>query len=299
MRLKPGQTAVVTGAASGIGRALAGGFARRGLNVVACDVDRASLGDAAHELEAWGGGVLPVTTDVSSLESVQAAATSALERFGQVDVLCNNAGVAAGGAMADLSIERWEWVLGVNLWGVINGITTFLPAMLASGRPGHVLNTASVAGFLPSALSAPYASSKAAVIALSESLQLELTKSGAQVGVSVLCPGWVRTRLADSIRHRPDLASSPSRDEEARSAAIQVLLEQGESPDEVAEVALGAIEGERFYAFTDARMIRGIARRTAKIVEGRNPGSTTRNGFFDAHPSGRPRRPGDSETSDP
>ena len=266
MQTTPGSTAVVTGAASGIGLALAQRAAADGMNVVLADVDEAGLADAAATLDgAPDGGVVTVRCDVSDPDQVDALADTAYDRFGSVEVLCNNAGVGGGGAVAELSRKDWEWVLGVNLWGVVHGVTSFLPRMVEAGAPAHVVNTASMAGFFATAGMAPYAVSKFGVVALSESMRAEL--AGSPVGVSVLCPGWVSTRIHESERNRPAALAveRPPRPDEMRDMIRQVI-ESGLPPAAVADKVFDAMRADRFWIFTHPEMVRATAARQEEVI---------------------------------
>jgi NAD(P)-dependent dehydrogenase (short-subunit alcohol dehydrogenase family) len=247
-----GRVAVVTGAASGIGRALADRFAAEGMKVVLADIETEPLAAAVAELRATGAQVLGVLTDVSSAEQVQALADATIAHFGAVHVLCNNAGVETGAMFADIPARAWEWVLGVNLWGVLHGCRVFLPLIRAQGE-GHIVNTASVAAFatgLPTF--APYVTSKFAILGASECLELELLGAGEPVGVSVLCPGVVNTRMPEAERNRPadlEVSSDPARRsilDELRRLAGEV----GMDPAEVAGMTLDAIRERRFFVLT-------------------------------------------------
>ena len=199
-----GKVAVVTGAASGIGRGMAERFAAEGMHVVLADVEAPALEAAEKEMAAAGASVLAVRTDVSSAADVGALAERTIERFGKVHVLCNNAGVGGGAGAWDTSIEDWQWVLGVNLWGVVHGVRSFVPLMIAGGEEAHIVNTASVAGLMPGAGGAGYTATKFAVVGYSEALYYELLMSGsARIGVSVLCPAATATNIIDSDRNRP------------------------------------------------------------------------------------------------
>jgi NAD(P)-dependent dehydrogenase (short-subunit alcohol dehydrogenase family) len=247
-----GRVAVVTGAASGIGRALADRFAAEGMKVVLADIEREPLDAAVAQLRAGGAEALGVRTDVSSAGQVQALADATLARFGAVHVLCNNAGVETGAMFADVPARAWEWVLGVNLWGMLHGCRVFLPLIRAQGE-GHIVNTASLAAFatgLPTF--APYTTSKFAILAASECLELELLAAGARVGVSVLCPGVVDTRMPESERNRPaDVVVS---NDPVRTSILgklrRMASEVGMDPAEVAGMVLEAIRERRFFVLT-------------------------------------------------
>lgn len=262
MQTFQGRTAVVTGAASGIGLALAEHAAARGMQVVLADVDVEGLDAAAASLEAPAE---TVRCDVSDPDAVEALADAAYDRFGAVHLLCNNAGVGGGGPMAELNRSDWQWVLGVNLWGVIHGVTSFLPRMLAGGDEGHIVNTASMAGFFAGANMGPYAVSKYGVVALSESLRAELQDSS--LGVSVLCPGWVSTRIHESDRNRPEelAVDRPPRSAEQREMLRQVI-ESGLPPAKVSDRVFDAVETGRFWIFTHPEMVRATAARHEEVM---------------------------------
>ena len=188
MELEAGQTAVVTGAASGMGRAFAERFGKLGMNVVLADVEEPRLIEVAATMREDGSTVLPVVADVAAEAAMDDLAAKAFDEFGKVNVVCLNAGVGGGGPIAELGTKDWEWVLGVNLWGVIHGLRAFLPTMLQSGEPGHIVSTASMAGMMAGPMMGPYNATKFAVVAIMETLRAELEMTGANVSCSVLCP---------------------------------------------------------------------------------------------------------------
>ena len=253
MRSLRGKTAVITGAASGIGRALAHRLARERMRLVLVDVDRRRLAQVASELP----GSLPVRADVSRAADVEMLAAKAFARFGAVHLLCNNAGIAEYGALWEVPLARWRRVVGVNLWGVIHGCLAFVPRMIAQGSPAHVVNTASMAGLVTPPQAGAYSVTKHAVVALSEALAQDLALRQARIGVSVLCPGWVATRL---------LQSAPGAD-----PVLQALVAQGVSPDAIAERTVRAIRSGEFYVLTHPEMAPAIRRRADEILAGRAP----------------------------
>ncbi len=270
-----GKVAVITGGASGIGRAIAERCVSEGMKVVLADIDEASLTNAGSELKAAGGGVLSVKTDVSKRKDVELLARRTLEVFGQVNLLFNNAGVAAGGAPWDATWNDWEWVTGVNLWGVIHGVKVFTPLMLAQNTDCHIINTSSAAGLVAGGGSAPYAVTKHAVVALSESLYFALQQRNSLVKVSVLCPGVVRTDIADAERHRPaELRNEPAEltpEIQAGMAAFKAVMEAGMPAVEVANVVFDGLRKEQFYILSHPEWIEVIQLRTEKLLRMENP----------------------------
>jgi NADP-dependent 3-hydroxy acid dehydrogenase YdfG len=251
-----GKTAVVTGAASGIGRAMAERFLAEGMKVVLADIEAEALKETEREL-AKAGAVAAVRTDVSRAEDVQALGDFSLRTFGGVNLLCNNAGVGIGGAIWEHSVRDWQWLLGVNVWGVIHGIRTFVPIMLSQGDECHIVNTASAAGLDPRPWLGMYSASKSAVVAISEALQQELVMTGAKVGVSVLCPAIVNTRIGDAERNRPaglqnDGDAKPPPQAQAFGEAFRAMLASGISPKAVADCVVDAIQNDRLYILTNA-----------------------------------------------
>ncbi len=272
-----GKVAVITGAASGIGRGIAERCVSEGMNVVLADIDEADLAQAETELKAAGGTVLGVTTDVSKRSDVEQLARRAVDAFGHVHLLFNNAGIGAGGAAWEATWNDWEWVIGINLWGVIHGVKVFTPLMLAQNTECHIINTSSAAGLAVGGFSAPYSVTKHAVVALSESLYLTLQQRNSQVKVSVLCPGMVRTNIANAERHRPaELRNEPvtmTPEMQAGLAAFKAALEAGMPPLEVADAVFDAIRKEQFYILTDPDWTEVIQLRTDKLLRLENPQS--------------------------
>jgi NAD(P)-dependent dehydrogenase (short-subunit alcohol dehydrogenase family) len=269
-----GKVAVVTGAASGIGLALAQRFAAAGMKVVLADVEPAPLAEAARAVAGGGGETLAVRTDVSRAADVEALAAASVAAFGAVHVVCNNAGVAVAGPAWTHTLADWEWVLGVNLWGVIHGVRVFTPLLLAQGGEAHIVNTASMAGMTCAPGMSVYNVSKHGVVALSETLHHDLASIGSAVKVSVLCPGFVNTRILESARNRPaPLAdTAPARPESAeREALVRGLLATGLPPVQVAACVLEAIRDERFYVFPHPEARQRIRARMEDIAAGRNP----------------------------
>jgi NAD(P)-dependent dehydrogenase (short-subunit alcohol dehydrogenase family) len=268
------KVAVVTGAASGIGRGLAQRFAAERMRVVLADVEAEPLARAENELRAGGASVLAVRTDVSRAGDVEALAGATLDAFGAVHVLCNNAGVVGTPAASwERSVADWEWILGVNLWGVIHGIRTFVPLMLQHGSEGHIVNTASMAGLISGAGASDYGITKHAVVTLSESLHHELALAGSRLKVSVLCPAWVNTRIMDSERNRPAALARRSKIQSVLSVGEQLeplirqLLATGLAPERVAECVVDAIRSERFYILTHPEWKALVRKRMESILE--------------------------------
>ena len=271
------KVAVITGGASGIGLSLARRCLREGMKVVVADVDRAALNAAVQELGGSGAPVLAVRTDVSREEEVQALADRTLEAFGAVHLLCNNAGVAAGGPIWTCSSQDCQWVIGVNLWGVIHGLRIFTPIMLGQDTECHIVNTSSAAGLMTAHPSALYQLTKHAVVGLSEQHFHALAHLGAKVGVSVLCPGFVNTRILDAERNRPaelrnQAPPAPlSPEAEQIKAMFENMLAAGMSPDAVADIVFQAIRENKFYIFTHPDMKPLVKLRMEGILQETNP----------------------------
>lgn len=272
------KVAVVTGGASGIGRGMAERFGEEGMKVVLADIEEEALRQAEAEMREKGVDVLAVLTDVSKPEHLENLAQQTLNAFGGVHIVCNNAGVVGGsggfGRTWESTLKDWEWVMGVNLWGVIHGIRTFLPIMLEHGEEGHIVNTASVAGLIGG--SGIYGVTKQGVVALSESLFSELRMAQAKVGVSVLCPGWVDTQLMDAARNRPQELTDPTAGPlDPQSAAVAEMirnfLKTGTAPSSVADQVVEAIRNEQLYILTHPEMDEIIKTRFDDILARRNP----------------------------
>jgi len=250
-----GKVAVVTGAASGIGRALAEALAAAGSAVVVADLDGAEAEVVASRIREAGREAEAMVVDVSDAEAVERLATHTVERFGRVDVLCNNAGVSTFNMLRDQTLDDWRWVLSVNLWGVVHGLHSFLPIMRRQGTPGHIVNTASVAGILSGvAFIGPYAATKVAVVSISETLAQELAIDQTPIGVSVLCPSSVDTRVMESERGRPADLGVEQRTEMAESVRLSIRDSftgpTGLTPAAVAARTLDAIRAGQFWVIT-------------------------------------------------
>lgn len=273
MELQKGQVAVVTGAASGIGLALANAFAAAGCSVVLADVQADALDAAAAEVNAHGVDTLTVLTDVSKVGQVEALAAATMEHFGAVHVLCNNAGVGGAGDPWLGPIETWEWVMGVNFWGVVYGTRTFLPHLVMSGG-GHIVNTASMAGLYPG-FAAPYDASKHAVVALTESLHATVQAAQMPIGVSCLCPGWVRTGIAESERNWPtdELGDAPATTaaQEVSRNYLQRAIDEGMQPGAVADLVVDAVRTGRYWILPHPDWVEIAMERFHSIGEGADP----------------------------
>jgi NAD(P)-dependent dehydrogenase (short-subunit alcohol dehydrogenase family) len=269
MREFAGKTAFVTGGASGIGLALGRAFAQAGMKVMLADIERDALAAAVKSLAGLGPEVQGVACDVADAFSYERAATATYETFGNIHVVCNNAGVAGGSGIDDISLDSWRWVLDVNVIGVLNGIRTFLPHIRAHGEGGHIVNTASMAGLLSGLGFSPYSASKFAVVSMSEGLAVQLAPLG--IGVSVLCPGFVRTGISKSGRNRPERygpAKTPDPASPAGALAAQMaqLAEAGIDPADVAQRTLAAIRENELYVFTHPEMRDEMKERFAVIA---------------------------------
>ncbi len=274
--METGKVAVVTGGASGMGRAFAERFGSAGCKVVIADVEQGALDTAVAELTASGITATGIKTDVSKAKEMDSLAEQVLSEHGQVNYLFNNAGVGGGGAMEDLTTEDWEWILGVNLWGVIHGLRVFYPHMLSHGD-GHIVNTASVAGMTSYPNMAPYNASKHAVVTISETLYGELVEKKSTLGISVLCPGIVRTNIIDSERNRPEHLRRPfippeiTEDMVDRMKLVTEIYSNASEPPYVADLVFEAVKAKQFYIWTDTVFAEAIKERHASIDSTQNP----------------------------
>jgi NAD(P)-dependent dehydrogenase (short-subunit alcohol dehydrogenase family) len=275
MKTLKDRVAVVTGAASGIGLAMAERFAAEGMRVVLADVEEQPLAAAERTVAAHGAETLAVRTDVARAEDVEALAQATVNRFGAVHVVCNNAGVGGEGLPTwEQSLQSWQWILGVNLWGVIHGVHAFLPRMQAQGGEGHIINTASMAGHLPMPFLTIYNASKFAVVTISECLHHELQMVGSPIKVSVLCPGFVRTKIMESERNRPAALRDDRPTSEAAQAfrtAFRGMVESGKPPEDIAALVVEAIQAERFWIFPHPDMLEAIRQRNESVLAQANP----------------------------
>ncbi|MBV8072696.1 MAG: SDR family NAD(P)-dependent oxidoreductase [Acidobacteriaceae bacterium] len=270
------KVAVITGGASGIGRALAERSAKAGMKVVIADIEEGALAQADKEMRAAGASVLAVRTDVSKADEVQALARKTLDSFGAVHLLCNNAGVGVAAKPTwETTLEDWQWCLGVNLWGVIHGIRTFVPIMLKQSAEGHVVNTASLAGLLSSPYHAIYYATKHAVVTITESLHHELGLLDCKLKASVLLPGFTRTNIMESYRNRAAEFGTQTADEAttvpSMLAAYRQAVEAGFPPQFVAEQVFHAIWHEKLYIHTTTEFHELVRQRVEGIVAQKNP----------------------------
>ncbi|MDJ0922763.1 MAG: SDR family NAD(P)-dependent oxidoreductase [Henriciella sp.] len=261
-----GRVAFITGAASGLGLAMAKAFARRGAKVMLSDRDADGLAKAEADLRASGAEVGSVVCDVTDLEAVKAAAKATLERFGKVHLVVNNAGVAIGGQPGAIPIEDWRWIVDINLMGVVHGVEVFTPILQAQGEGGHIVNTASMAGHAALPGAAPYNATKFAVVGYSETLRNELAGEG--IGVSALCPGWVNTNIHKTGFERP--SGGPTLEQAQSDPTYQqmaAVIEGGLDADAVAEWTADCVEANRLYVFTHADFKAGIEQRFDEVLK--------------------------------
>jgi NAD(P)-dependent dehydrogenase (short-subunit alcohol dehydrogenase family) len=269
MRELAGKTAFVTGGASGIGLALGRAFAQAGMKVMLADIETEALAAAVKSLHNLGPDARGVICDVADPVSVEHAAKASYEAFGNVHIVCNNAGVAAAGGIDNISLDNWRWVLDVNLMGVLHGIRTFLPHIRAHGEGGHIVNTASLAGMNGGLGFSPYVASKFAVVGMSEGLATQLEPLG--IGVTVICPGYVRTAIGESGRNRPERYGPTQTPDPASPAGLLLAhiaerLRSGLDPSTVAARVLAAIAEDELYVFTHPEMRGEVEERFAAIT---------------------------------
>ncbi|NUM53373.1 MAG: SDR family NAD(P)-dependent oxidoreductase [Candidatus Hydrogenedentes bacterium] len=275
MQSLEGKVAVVTGAASGIGFAMAKRFAAEGMKLALADIETGALESAAATLRSSGAEVFTLRCDVAKLPDVQSLAAKSREHFGSVHVVCNNAGVATAGLLTESTIRDWEWVVGVNLWGVIHGVHAFLPILLEQGEDCHIVNTASIAGLITGPGMGIYCTTKHAVVALSEALYHEMQILQTKVGVSVLCPAWVSTKIVDSDRNRPSelLNENPNLSSvgELMREHTRHVVDNGLPPDVIADHVVDAVLADRFYILTHPELTPAIHMRMGAITDGTAP----------------------------
>ncbi len=271
-----GKAAWITGGASGIGLALARRLAAEKMRLAIVDVEEGALREAEAELRGAGATVIALRADVASAADVDAAAKRARDAYGTIRVICNNAGVGGGtGPTWELSEADWKWSIDVNLWGVIHGMRALLPQLVASGEDGHVVNTASIAGLTSTPFMSPYTAAKHAVVALSECLAKELELAKKPVGVSVVCPAFVKTHIASSHRNRPapDKPAAPPSETAAKfGTVLSQMVDAGIPAERVADAIVAAIREPRFYVLTHPEMKPQIEYRMKQILEERAPG---------------------------
>jgi NAD(P)-dependent dehydrogenase (short-subunit alcohol dehydrogenase family) len=268
-----GRVAVITGAASGIGRAVAVRAAAEGMKIVLADIEERPLNETARLLSDTGAKLIAVVADVSDASSVEMLCDRALKQFGAVHLVHNNAGVGLNAPLWTITEPDWRWIIGVNLWGVIHGIRVFVPLLLAQGE-GHVVNTASIAGLVSPPLFGPYSATKHAVVTISEILYRDLRLVGSKVGVSVLCPGNVRTGIVESQRNRPIWAPRPTEMgplADRMRATVQQHVANGLDPAVVADHVLDAVRANRFHILTHPDWNAAVEVRMHDILEGRAP----------------------------
>jgi NAD(P)-dependent dehydrogenase (short-subunit alcohol dehydrogenase family) len=272
------RVAVVTGGASGLGRAMALRFAGEGMKIVLADIEQQALDATAREFREAGHQAIGVRCDVSRSEDVERLAEETLREFGGAHLVCNNAGVAPGGRVWEHTTREWEWALGVNVWGVIHGVRVFTPILLKQGVEGHIVNTASVAGLLSLPGMGMYCLSKHAVVTLTECLHHDLVEQGDQVRCSLLCPAYVPTRISESERNRPEHLRDDRRKSEEdleREAQLRHAVQSGRiSAEQVADAVFDAVQGERFYILPHQKIKPAIETRLQDILLERLPTNT-------------------------
>jgi NAD(P)-dependent dehydrogenase (short-subunit alcohol dehydrogenase family) len=273
------KVAVITGAASGIGRGIANRAFKEGMKVVLADIEAEALSQAEKELKSLGANVLAVLVDVSKAENVEKLAKETLDNFGEIHLLCNNAGIGPYGVTWECSLSDWKWIMDVNLWGVIHGIRTFIPIMLKQDTECHIVNTASLSGLMANEIGqGMYIVTKYGVVGLTEIISKELSLLKSKIKVHALCPGMVKTRIIDCERNRPaelcnDMTEQRDHPELGQIwEAMYGLAEAGESPNKVGDIVFEAIKNNIFYILTDTKLYyrRMIQTRNEEIMEAYN-----------------------------
>jgi NAD(P)-dependent dehydrogenase (short-subunit alcohol dehydrogenase family) len=274
------KVAVITGAASGIGFGMAERCAREGMHVVMADIEEQALQVSKKQLEENGASVISVVTDVAQEDQIETLAQQAMERFGGVHLLVNNAGVGAGQTLWKATVADWQWTMGVNLWGTIHGIRTFIPLMLEQDADCHIVNVASIEGLWSRATAGIYQVTKHAVVSLSEVLYYQLKLEKSRIGVSVLCPGGVDTNILDSWRNRPESMQNPPESipkytpqMEERMVQMRQAFKEGMKPLEVADYIFKAVKKDKFYIFTHPELKKYVKKRMKNILKEKNPKS--------------------------
>ena len=272
---KQDRTVIITGGASGIGKSLAFRFGSQGANIVVGDIEHVALNNTVSELVSEGISAIGIPVDVSDIDSVRSFRDEVISEFTPPYIVCLNAGVGAGGSIIDSDILDWEWVLGVNLWGVIHGLNVFMP-ILDKRDEGHIVITSSIAGHLSYPNMGAYNASKHAVLTIAETLHYELLEKGSRIGVSVLCPGLVRTNILDSDRNRPETLTSSialdrSDEDDMRKQIVREIYDLALEPDKVADLVFDAVDSKQFYIFTEDTFRDAIINRHRNIESRTNP----------------------------
>ena len=272
---KQNRTVIITGGASGIGKSLAFRFGSQGANIVVGDIEHVALNNTVSELVSEGISAIGIPVDVSDIDSVRSFRDEVISEFTPPYIVCLNAGVGAGGSIIDSDILDWEWVLGVNLWGVIHGLNVFMP-ILDKRDEGHIVITSSIAGHLSYPNMGAYNASKHAVLTIAETLHYELLEKGSRIGVSVLCPGLVRTNILDSDRNRPETLTSSialdrSDEDDMRKQIVREIYDLALEPDKVADLVFDAVDSKQFYIFTEDTFRDAIISRHRNIESRTNP----------------------------
>jgi short-subunit dehydrogenase len=272
MKAFKNRTAVITGAANGIGHGIAARCVKEGMKVVLADINKEALKKTEEELKTKGAETLAVLTDVSKAENIESLAKKTLDFFGAVNLLFNNAGVsvAASTSISENTLADWKWIMGVNLWGVIHCVRIFTPIMVQQGTVGHIVNTSSIAGLMSTPGMGVYHVTKHGIMTLSETLYHELRLKKSKIGVSVLCPGHIRTQILEAERTRPiELRNPPNYKTDNRQ--YQKIIEEGMLPKQVADYVFNAIKENKFYIFTHPEFKKGMQIRMEDILQERNP----------------------------